>query len=233
MASGSRMRVTICLGGSVIAPEALDVGCLRSAAAAIRKLRALRHELLLVVGGGKPSREFITAASELGASRTTCDLVGIDATRLNARLFMVALGRSAGLEPARTYGDAIRELKRGKIPVMGGTRPGQTTDAVAAMLAKVSRSNLLIFFTDVGGVYTADPKVDPKARKLDRMTAKELVKLVSGVRMEPGMKAIVDPIAARVIERSRIPMLVLGPEELRRLPAILKGGKHSGTAVVS
>lgn len=227
------MRITLCLGGSIIAPEAPDVGCVRSAAAAVRKLRALGHEVLVVVGGGKPAREFITAAHELRASRTTSDLVGIDATRLNARLFIAALGRSASREPVKAYGDAIRELERGRIPVMGGTRPGHTTDTVAAMLARASKSDLLVFFTDVGGVYTADPKVDPKAKKLERMTARELLKLVSGVRMEPGMKAIVDPVGARVIERSRISTLVLGPKELGRLPTILKGGKHSGTAVVS
>lgn len=227
------MRVTLCLGGSVIAPEVPDVNRLRSAALAIRKVRALGHDVLVVVGGGKPSREFIAAAHKLGASRTARDLVGIDATRLNARLLIMALGRSASREPIKTFEDAVRVLKRGEIPVMGGTRPGHTTDTVAAILARTSKSDLLIFFTDVGGVYTMDPKMDPKAKKLDRMTARELVKLVSGVRMEPGMRAIVDPAAARVMERSRIPTSVLGPKEFERLPAILKGSKHSGTAVVS
>ena len=183
------------------------------------------------MGGGKPSREFIAAARRLGAKRATCDLVGIDATRLNARLLIAALGRPASREPVRTYEGAIEELKRGRIPVMGGTRPGHTTDTVAATLARVSKSDLLVFFTDVGGVYTADPKVDPNARKLDCITARELVRLVSGVKMEPGMRAIVDPIGARVIERSSIPTLVLGPKELMRLPTIIKGGRHSGTAV--
>ena len=233
MTSGDGMRVTVCLGGSVIAPTVPDVGRIRSAAAVIRKLKTLGHEVLVVVGGGKPSREFIAAARELGADSDACDLVGIDVTRLNARLLIASLGGIAGQEPAKTYGAALRELKRGKVPVMGGTGPSHTTDAVAATLAKVSKSNILIFFADVGGIYTADPKVDPEARKLDLITGRELVELVSRVKVEPGMKAIIDPIGARVIERSRIPTLVLGFEELKGLPTILKGGSHGGTVIVS
>jgi len=117
------------------------------------------------------------------------------------------------------------------VPVMGGTTPGHTTDAVAAMLAKASRSDLLIFFSDVDGIYTTDPKLDPKAKKIESMTTRELAKRFATVKAEPGMKTIIDPIAAKLVERSKFKTLVMGAHEIKRLPKILEGAGHSGTTV--
>lgn len=225
------MRVTLCFGGSIIAPDQPDPECIREIAVALRELRAKKHDVLAVVGGGRTSRAYIDVAHKLQASDPYCDVIGIDATRLNARLLIASLKELTEPNPTATFEAAIRVMLRGKIPVMGGTAPGQTTDAVAAMLASSSKSEILIFFTDVGGVYTADPKVDPSARKFETMTAQQLMGLVSGVKVEPGMKAIIDPIAARIIERSRIRTLVLGRKEIKRLPEIVGGGSHSGTTI--
>ena len=114
---------------------------------------------------------------------------------------------------------------------MGGTTPGHTTDAVAAMLAKASRSDLLIFFSDVDGIYTTDPKLDSKAKKIESMTTRELAKRFATVKAEPGMKTIIDPIAAKLVERSKFKTLVMGAHEIKRLPKILEGAGHSGTTV--
>jgi len=226
------MRVTICLGGSIIVPDKPDIECIREAAEALRELRAKKHDILAVVGGGRTSRTYIDVARKLKASDPYCDVIGIDTTRLNARLLIAALGELTEPNPASTFEAAIRLMLRGKIPVMGGTTSGQTTDAVAAMLASSSRSEMLIYFTDVDGVYTADPKLDPNARKFETMTEQQLVGLVSGVKMEPGVKVVIDPIAAKIIERSRIRTLVLGRKEIKRLPEIIAGGSHSGTTIL-
>jgi len=226
------MRVTLCFGGSIIAPDQPDLECIREIAGALRELRARKHDILVVVGGGRTSRAYIDVARKLKASDPYCDVIGIDATRLNARLLIAALGELAEPNPATTFEAAIRVMLRGKIPVMGGMTPGQTTDAVAAMLASSSRSEMLAYFTDVDGVYTADPKLNPNARKFETMTVQQLMGLVSGVKMEPGIKVIIDPIAAKIIERSRIRTLVLGRHELKRLPEIVGGGSHSGTTIL-
>jgi uridylate kinase len=226
------MRVTLCFGGSIIAPDLPDPECLREIAEALHKLRKRRHEILVVVGGGKISRDYIDAARRLRAPDPHCDAVGIEATRLNARLLISVLGGLAEPNPPVTFEAAIRAPLRDKIPVMGGTTPGQTTDAVAAMLASSSRSEMLAYFTDVDGVYTADPKLHPDAKKFETMTAQQLVGLVSSVKMEPGIKMIIDPVAAKIIERSKIRTFILGKHEIKRLPEILEGGKHSGTTIL-
>ncbi|TEU13322.1 MAG: UMP kinase, partial [Hadesarchaea archaeon] len=131
-----------------------------------------------------------------------------------------------------TFEAAVRVMLKGKVPVMGGVVPGQTTDAVAAMLASSSKSELLVFFTDVGGVYTADPKLNPRAKKFKLMTVRELMKLVAAKKMKPGISIVIDPVGAKLIQRTGIRTLVLGRREIKRLPEILRGAKHSGTTIV-
>ncbi len=151
------MRVTICFGGSILNPKEIDLKVLEEIAEAIKKIREKNHEILVVTGGGNTSRTYIDAAEELGASHKTLDKIGIDATRLNARLLISALGDLAESKPPQHFEKAVRITLQNKVPVMGGTHPGHTTDAVAAELADSSNSDMLIFFTDVDGVYTSDP----------------------------------------------------------------------------
>lgn len=224
--------MTLCFGGSILAPEELDVDCIRAVAQMLRALKSQKHEVLVVTGGGRPSRKYIEAARKLKASSTYCDIMGIDVTRLNARLMIAALGDLAEREPLATFEAAIRVTLKGKVPVMGGVTPGQTTDAVAAMLASSSKSELLVFFTDVGGVYTADPKLNPRAKKLEVITVRELMRLVAVKKMKPGISMVIDPVGAKLIQRTGIRTLVLGRRDIKRLPEILRGAKHSGTTIV-
>lgn len=226
------MRITICFGGSIVAPEEPNVNLIQEIAKTVHALKSKNYDVLIVTGGGGPARMYMGAAQKFGAPHVELDKIGIDVTRLHARMLISALGEIAEQDPMTTVEAAVRAAFKNKVPVMGGTTPGQTTDAVAAMLAKASGSQLLIFFSDVDGVYTADPKRDPKAKKIERMTTRELGKRFATVKAEPGMKTIIDPIAAKLIERSKFKTLVMGAHEIKRLPEILEGAGHSGTTIV-
>ncbi len=225
------MRVTICFGGAILAPGNPDTACIQDIVKTVRKLRTQKHEVLIVVGGGELARTYINAARELKVSSLLQDNIGIAATRLNAQLLISALGDLAEPAPVTIFEKAVRAMLKDKVPVMGGTTPGQTTDAVAAMLAQSSKSEVLVNFTNVDGVYTADPKLDPQAKKIDRMTANELAKVVGAEEVKPGMKTIMDPVAVKLLQRSNIETLVMGKHEITRLPEILNGAKHSGTTI--
>lgn len=225
------MKVTICFGGSSFDSEGIETETLGKIAKALSELRGEKHEVLVVTGGGKTSKKYIEAGKELGASHKELDQLGITTTRLNARLLISALGDLAAPEPPHNFEKAIRISLRNKIPVMGGTKPGHTTDAVAAELADSSKSDLLIYFSDVDGVYTSDPKKDEDAEKIHYMTASELSDLMSKMEFEPGMTSIIDPLAAEILEGSGIKTLVLSKEEIKRLPQIISGSTHSGTEI--
>ena len=224
-------RIVLSLGGSVLVPD-LDAHRITPYASVLTEI-AERHRLVVVVGGGGEARRYIGAAMSLGIDQGTADDLGILVTRLNATLLAGALGEAAYPRIATTYDEAAGYASCGKIVVMGGVVPGQTTDAVAALLAERIRADLLVNATSVDSIYSADPKKDSRATRHDRLTPAQLQKILAGDRLEAGESTVFDMVAARVIERSRVPLAVLDgrdPAILRR--AILEG-KFQGTLVTA
>ncbi len=113
---------------------------------------------------------------------------------------------------------------------MGGTTPGHTTDAVAAILAEYVHADILIDATSTDGIYTKDPKKHPDAVKLDELSPARLVEIIAAERMEAGANLPLDMLAAKIIERSGIPTVVLdGREPGQVVDAV--NGKRVGTCV--
>lgn len=223
------MILVYSLGGSILAGR--DPDSLRQYADALKELTK-EHQIYVVVGGGRIAREYIEKARVLGASEVFCDQIGIGATKLNAMLLVAALGGAAPIEIPDTYSDAARLSAPGRIVVMGGVSPGQTTDAVSALLAEYVQADRLIIATSVDGVYTADPEVDPSARRIDRLTPKELVRMAMETEMKAGSRSPVDPLAAKIIERSSIPTAIVHGRDIENLKKGITGA-HQGTEISS
>ena len=131
------MKIVISIGGSIIAPQSADAGYIKKFSEAIKEL-SKGHYPGIVVGGGRIARDYIAVARASGASEFFCDLIGIDASRLNTMPLIASLnemGVKADRKPELTIEDAGRKMMHHGIAVMGGTHPGHTTDGVAAMLA--------------------------------------------------------------------------------------------------
>lgn len=222
------MRIVIKVGGSAIAPS-LEAKRFSDYARVIKSL-AKEHTVLVVVGGGTPARQYINVTKELNASNALRDLIGIGVSRLNARLLISAMNDSAYPEPPRDYQEANLAMYSGKIVIMGGVQPGQTTDAVAAILAEYVHADLLIRTTSVDGVYTADPKVDKSAKKIDHMTPQELLELVVKMEMTAGANNIFDMLGAQIVKRSHIPMVVIGGNDPNNIIEAVSG-KKIGTLI--
>jgi uridylate kinase len=224
------MNTVVSIGGSVLVPE-LSAQQVSGYARAIEEIND-RHSVSVVVGGGKTARDYIGVARDLGANDSICDYMGIDITRINARLLIAALEGTAYPEPPTTYREAEDALADEKVPVMGGTAPGQTTDAVAAVFSEYTDADLLVYATSVDGVYTSDPSDDEDAKKVERLAPDELVQIVMQTQMNAGTNSVVDALAAKIIERSGVRTVVLDgtdPEDIER--AVLEG-THEGTEVL-
>ncbi len=219
------MIIVYSLGGSILAGR--DPESLREYANALKNL-AKDHKIYVVVGGGRIAREYIEKARALGASEVFCDQIGIGATKLNSMLLVAALGDAAPEDIPCTYSEAAESHH--KIVVMGGISPGQTTDAVSAMLAERVHADRLVIATSVDGVYTADPEIDPNAKKLSLMTPKELVRMAMETEMKAGSRSPIDPLAAKIIERSSIPTAVVHGKIIENLRKGALGG-HEGTEI--
>ncbi|MCQ6253931.1 UMP kinase [Methanocaldococcus sp.] len=211
------MRIVFDLGGSVIMPkEGANAKKIKEYADVFKKIKDEGHEIAIVVGGGKTAREYISIARELKANNSFCDEIGIMATRMNAMILISALGDYSIKKVPTSFEEAELILNLGKIPVMGGTHPGHTTDAVSASLAEFINADLLVIGTNVDGVYNKDPNKYKDAKKFDKISAKQLVDLALSFSLEAGSSSVIDLLAAKIIERSKLKVIVVKgtPEEL-------------------
>jgi uridylate kinase len=223
-------KVVVSLGGSVLVPGEEDARYLEDLAELLRTVsRDVR--LFAVTGGGRIARYYIDVGRALGIPESRLDELGIGITRMNARLLGAALKGIANREPARTYAEAARLARRHAVVLMAGTRPGHTTDLVSASLARAVRASRIVNATSVDGVYTADPRRDPNARRLDRISFDDLVRLTGEGHRVAGPNMVFDPVAARVLARDRIPLSVVRGRDLVSLKAAILGRAFHGTLV--
>jgi len=225
------MRVVVSIGGSVLAPD-LASERVEAHAAAIDRLTDAGCEVGAVVGGGGVARDYIGTARDLGANEIELDDIGIDVTRLNARLLIAALGGAAAPSPAENYEEAGEAVRRGDVAVMGGVVAGQTTDAVSAALAEYTDADLLLYATSVNGVFSADPNEDDDAEHFAEMNAGDLVDIIADIEMNAGSSAPVDLLAAKLIERSGVRTIVLDGTDPGRIVDAVLYGEHDGTDII-
>lgn len=222
-------KIVISLGGSVLVPS-LESNNIDRYVSVLKKM-AGKCRIFIVVGGGGEARRYIGVARGLGAGEAVADELGIMVTRLNARLLIAGLGDAAYPRVAENYTEALEFAETGKIVVMGGITPAQTTDAVSAVLAESVGADLLINATSVNGIYSADPKKDAGAVRHARLTPQELLDIITGSRMDAGANTVLDIVAGKVIERSGIPLLVLDGRDPENLYRAIVEGAFVGTVV--
>lgn len=226
----SQRPVVVSIGGSVIASEQVQPDPVGELADTLDE--QVQVPMAVVVGGGAAARQYIDAARELGLDEAGLDELGIKLTRANAWLMIAAFGASAYPEPAEDFREALTALQDYDRVCMGGTHPGHTTDAVAAMVAERLRADRLVVATSVDGVYTADPREDPKAERLAEVGHDELVRLAGRAR-EAGSTAVVDPLATQILRRSRMPAAVVAGQDPANVAKALRGEGFEGTRVVA
>lgn len=216
------LKLVIKIGRHVF-PSDLDSKTISVYAELFRKLKEEGHRIVVITGGGGEARKYIAAARELGGSEFVCDLLGIDVSRLNAKLLITKLDDDAYPEPPATLEELRKAFEGGKIIVMGGLHPGQSTNAVAALAAEAIHADLFINTTDVEGVYTSDPKVDPNAKKLDAIETSDLLKHTLSGELHAGSYELFDPIAIKIVERSRIPTRIIDGRKPENIIRVING----------
>jgi uridylate kinase len=220
------LRVVLRIGGSVLgSPPVADV--VEGYSRVIAELNSEGTSVAVVVGGGRVSREYIKSAKGMGLSSYQQDTVAIHASRLNARLVAMKLG---GVSSVPTSVDGmLQRLARNRVAVMGGLKPGITTDTVAAMVAQRWNADIVVKCSDQEGIYTSDPRTNRKAKKLDTMTYEEMKDILGGGH-SPGIHSIIDPVAVEQLAQSRIRLIVLNGFNPR---GVLKAvhGERIGTLV--
>jgi uridylate kinase len=224
------LNITIKLSGHILFPS-FDLSDLKPYAEVIKKIKSIGHMPYVVVGGGIPARYYINLARAHGADESTCDYIGISIANINARIFINALGDEACQFVPTNFKELDEAISTGKIVVMGGLQPGQSTTAVSSVLAERTNSKLFIITTNTDGVYTADPKKDPNAKKYDTINIDELMRILESQGIKAGEYDLLDPIALKIIKRSKIITKVInGKDPINILKAVV--GEKIGTTIL-
>jgi uridylate kinase len=187
---------------------------------------ALKISLGVVVGGGNIFRG--VDVSSRGVARTTGDAMGMLATVMNALALETAIERAG--TPARTLSAiampqicesysrqrAEKHLAEGRVVVFaGGTgNPFFTTDTTAVLRAAEVEADAVLKATNVDGVYSADPKKDPKAKRLDRLSHQDAI--------ERDLR-VMDATAFALARENAMPIIVFSIEQPGAIAAVLRG----------
>lgn len=201
--------------------------------AEIGEVARLGVEIAVVIGGGNIFRGIAPAAT--GMDRATADYMGMLATVMNALALQDAMRRAgimARVQSALTIeqvaepyirGKALRYLEEGKIVIFGaGTgNPFFTTDTAAALRAVEMGAEVVLKATKVDGVYTADPKTNPEAKRYDRLSFDEAI--------SKNLK-VMDATALALCRDQGMPLCVFSIFKPGALKSVVLGGDE-GTLV--
>lgn len=168
-----------------------------------------KSQPVVVTGGGEIARHYINIARNLGSDEANLDIIGIEVSRLNAKLLIGALGEQAYSQVPKNLEDVAIAASSGKIVVAGGLHPGQSTNATSALIAETVKASMFLNATNVDGIYDSDPKTNRDAKLYKKITIKECMEILGSESSMAGTYELIDIIALKVIERSKIPTRVL------------------------
>ena len=220
----------IALGGSVVAPETIDVRLIKRFRDLLKQQVRHGQRFIVVIGGGGIARIYQRATSSLAnkAPEIELDTVGMRATRLNAELVRVAFGTN-------THPDVVDSPEkllhlRDPIAIAAGWMPGYSTDTVAVRIAEEINAKRVIIAGHPAYVYDRDISRYADAKPLKTLTWQEYRRIVPA-HWRPGMPAPVDPVAAVRAERMGITALVVRAKNLANLASLLNGRPFRGTVI--
>ena len=221
--------IVISLGGSLIAPEGIDAVFISSFKKFIEAHVARGQKFAIITGGGKTSRHYTDALKMItDATSAELDWLGISVTRLNAELLRFSFNDQA--EPV-IFLDPTAPVLTGKpILVGGGWKPGHSSDGSAVALAKSLGAKKLINLTNIDHVYTDDPRKNPDATAIEKISWTDFRNLLPA-EWDPGINAPFDPVAAGMAQDLGLEVVVLNGKNLANLGKYLEGQAFVGTVI--
>jgi uridylate kinase len=224
-----RKRVAIKLSGSIFSEER-NQDTIKKYAEMLTDI-SIDVQPIVIAGGGKIARHYINLARCLGSDEASLDIMGIEVSRLNAKLLIVALGEQAYSQVPKNLEEVTIAAESGKIVIVGGLHPGQSTNATSALIAEKVRATRFLNATDVDGIYDLDPNTNRNAKLLNEITVSECMEILKDGSSMAGTYDLMDIVALKVIERSKIPTRVLRSDITNIRDAVI-GIYHMGTEIV-
>jgi uridylate kinase len=220
------------LGGSIVAPDGVDIPFLREFYSLIGDFinSDKNRRFILVVGGGGPARAWQNAYREISANAIDedADWIGVMATRLNAQLVKAIMGGWCK-EPVITDPSQAGPFT-GRVLVAAGWKPGFSSDYDAVLLAEKFGAETVINLSNIKQVYTDDPKKNPGAKPLDAISWDDFKALV-GDEWTPGKNVPFDPVATRHAAKIGLNVICAAGKDLPNLRLLLEDKPFIGTTI--
>jgi len=222
-----KKRIVIKLSGRIFGMD--NAKMLKDYASFLVKISKICQPII-IAGGGNIARHYIAHARSSGADESTLDELGIEISRLNAKLLIYALKNKAYSHPPTTLQEVRHAVDDGLIVVTGGLHPGQSTNGTAALIAEKINAEQFLNATDVDGVYDRDPNKFKNAKKFKRIELRNLRNMLVHEDSLAGGYDLMDIVALKIIERSKIKTRIL-KADIKTLEKAIKG-VDVGTEIV-
>lgn len=227
-------KIVISLGGSLIVPNGgIDTSLLKRFNDFIRKQLATHkgRQFFIVTGGGATTRHYQDAAQDvIGHELVAEDLdwLGIHATRLNAHLVRTIFRDLAHPYILKHY-EIIRKVTE-PVVIASGWKPGWSTDFDSVMICEDYNVNAVINMSNIDMAYDSDPRKNPEAKPIKKITWKAFRKIV-GDKWVPGMNMPFDPIASKKAEELGLKVVILKGNNFENLENFFAGKEFVGTTI--
>jgi len=218
------------LGGSLIAPNELDINFLKKFRQLILNFIKKGNRVILICGGGNTCRNYDKAAMTVNPRVKARDLdwIGIATTKLNAELVSAIFGDYAYESILANPSKIVKTGKR--ILVGAGFLPGSSSDKDAVLAAKAFGASTVINLSNITYVYDKDPKKFKDARPQKELTWNQFLKIV-GNKYVPGAHWPFDPVASRLAAKSKMKLVIMKGSDLTNLSNYLAVRKFKGTII--
>ncbi len=223
----AKENIIISLGGSLVVPENIDSIFLKAFKKMLLKYLN-KNRFFIFVGGGKIARNYQNTLMEFGADSDERDLIGIETSRLNAKIVKQMF---EGIAFSEVVNNPSKKLNTRKDIVVGaGWKPGWSTDYCSVIFAKNMGIKTIVNLSNVDYVYDNDPKKYPSAKALKEINWKSFRKIV-GNKWSPGLSMPFDPRASREAEVLKIKVAIINGKHLDRFEDFLNNKPFIGTTI--
>lgn len=223
--------IVMSVGGSLIVPDQIDSTFLNTLKTFIDAQTAIGRHFIIIAGGGKTARRYQDAAGEVAELKNEdLDWMGIHATRLNGHLLRTIFRDSAYPQVITNPDEVLDVPKDKKVVVAAGYRPGCSTDLRAIQIAQRVGAKKVINLSNIDYVYTADPRTDPSATKIETISWSDFRALIPK-DWDPGLSAPFDPIAAKAADEGGIEVALINGDKPEALTNYLDGNEFIGTLI--
>ncbi|MEY2665668.1 MAG: hypothetical protein RLZZ480_773 [Candidatus Parcubacteria bacterium] len=220
------------VGGSLIVPGAIDTTFLTNLKQFVdMETTEKGRRFIIIAGGGRTARNYQEAAAAVSdLNSEDLDWMGIHATRLNGHLLRTIFRDSAHRVMITNPDEVLDIPKNEKVIIAAGYRPGSSTDLRAVQIAEKIGATKVINLSNIDYVYTADPRTNPGAEKIEAISWSDFRALIPA-EWDPGLSSPFDPIAAKVAQRDNIEVAIINGYKIEEIVKYLNGEVFIGTRI--